>query len=135
MEDKNTSFLGRGWGFPPTFLKDSNSVVMSENETDIKQSLEILIGTALGERVMRPDYGSNMESYVFEPLDNTLKTLLESNIRDAILLHESRIVAEKITLDEDIPNGRIDITVEFFIPTVNTRTNFVYPFYIREATA
>ena len=55
--DTSKSFLGRGWGFPPEFNRATKAVNMLEDEADIKSSLEILLSTRLGERVMVPDYG------------------------------------------------------------------------------
>lgn len=134
MEESRTNFLGRGWGFPPTFNLQKGGVEMTADDEDIRKSLEILLATSIGERVMRPDYGANMDSLVFEPLDNTLKNVLVSNIKDSIYLHEPRIIPDEIQLEEDVANGIVYVKVEYTIPSVNSRRNFVYPFYIQEVT-
>ena len=64
--DENT-FLGRGWSFPPVFTRGDSGVQMVDEEEDIKQSLEILLSTIKGERVMQPDFGANMQEFLFEP--------------------------------------------------------------------
>src|SRR5690554_1174732 len=100
MSEEYTSddFLGIGWGFPPTFVNRTGAVEMTEKENDIEQSLHILLTTAIGERVMQPKYGCNMDSLVFEPLNTTVKTLMIDKIKTAILFFEPRIDAKNVSL-------------------------------------
>jgi len=70
----NTNFLGRGWSFPPEFNRASKSVTMLEQEKDIESSLNILLSTRLGERIMQPDYGCNLDEMVFEAMNLTMRT-------------------------------------------------------------
>jgi uncharacterized protein len=130
MEPKVTSFLGRGWSFPPTFRKESASVDMLEDAADIASSMEILLGTAIGERIMEPKYGCNMQELLFEPLNNTMQNYLKSMIRQAILLYEPRIKLNDVSLDMDAVNeGRVGINVDYTIIATNSRQNRVYPFF------
>ena len=76
QDDIRTNFLGTGWSFPPTFIRASRGVKMTSGEEDIDRSLEILLSTSLGERVMLPEYGANMEELLFEPIDTGLQTLI-----------------------------------------------------------
>ena len=133
MAEENGSFLGRGWAFPPAFDRHSGETAMAEDETDIRQSLQILLSTQVGERILQPRYGCDLRRYVFEPLDATLKTYLFELVRDAILYFEPRIVAESIELETDALEGRLDIIVHYHIPSTNTRNNLVYPFYLDQA--
>jgi uncharacterized protein len=55
------TFLGRGWAFPVSFTTGENGVQMVEYELDIKQSLEILLSTTKGERVMQLEYGAELK--------------------------------------------------------------------------
>ena len=71
MEDKLT-FLGRGWSFPPTFDSELGTVQMLEYEADVASSLEILLGTMRGERIMVPHYGCNLDELIFESLDTRM---------------------------------------------------------------
>src|SRR4051812_749137 len=90
------SFLGRGWSFPPTFDRAARGVQMLEQEADIASSLQILLSTARGERTMVPQYGCNLDEFVFEPLDTRMRTLLADKIESAILYHEPRIDLEQV---------------------------------------
>ena len=135
MNERDIPFLGTGWSFPPHFTKEGK-VAMTTAEEDIKRSLQILLSTAQGERVMNPDYGCNLDELMFESLSTSLKTQIIDAIETAILYHEPRILVEKIELVQ-APDalGRIDILIEFIIKTTNARTNYVYPYYLNEASS
>jgi phage baseplate assembly protein W len=128
------SFLGTGWGFPPTFERSHKGIEMVLDEADIRSSLEILLSTEVGERVMQPKYGCNLHRLVFEPLDNTLQTYMKDLIKTAILYFEPRIILNDVVLKPKTQLGHIDIEIDFTIAKTNTRSNFVYPFYKVEGT-
>jgi len=131
----STSFLGTGWGFPPQFSSTPGQVAMLSDEDDIRSSLEILLSTRPGERVMRPDYGCNLDELVFEPLTTTFKTYIKDLITTAILFYEPRIDVNKIELDDTGEvEGRILISIDYTVRSTNSRYNFVYPFYKNENT-
>ncbi len=136
--DQNTSvnkFLGVGWSFPPTFSKAAGTVTTSVGTEEIEQSLEILLTTSLGERVMLPEYGSNMEDLLFEPVDTSLQTLMIDRIQTAILFYEPRIEIDKIELQTDqILEGVILLILDYKIRASNSRFNFVFPFYRNEGS-
>lgn len=143
---QDDSFLGRGWAFPPTFKKERNGedVVSAEAEMvtareDIDQSLEILFSTSLGERVMQPEYGSNLKDFQFEPMNNSLIHFLRHLLEKAILYYEPRIKLEKLSISEsdsfDAMQGILRIDVDYRIRTTNSRYNFVYDFYLREGVS
>jgi uncharacterized protein len=129
------SFLGTGWGFPPSFSKIPAVVSMLSDEEDVQSSLEILLSTRQGERVMRQDYGCNLDELVFESLTTTFKTYIKDLISTAILYYEPRIDVNKIDLDDTGEiDGRILITVDYTVRSTNSRFNFVFPFYKAEKT-
>ncbi len=105
---------------------------MAADEEDIRQSLHILLSTRIGERIMQPKYGCNMEKLLFEPLNTTLQTYMEDLVRTAILYFEPRILLNSVTLDPQPNEGMITVTVDFTIRGTNSRYNFVYPFYKEE---
>lgn len=104
---------------------------------DINQSLNILLSTSLGERVMQPEYGCNLEDHLFESLSSTTIGYIKDRVRNSILYYEPRIVAEKIevTADDsvDLLEGRFTIIIEYTIPGTNSRFNYVYDYYKNEA--
>lgn len=128
------SFLGRGWSFPPTFSKQTKEVLLTADEEDIKLSLEILLSTAIGERFLQPTYGCNLQDYVFEPLNATIETSIRLAVRNAVIRFEPRIRLLGVRLDSSLlPEGRVDIVVEYDVIATNSRYNLVYPFYLNEA--
>lgn len=128
------SHIGRGWAFPPTFSRMKRGVEMAVGEDEINQSLEILFSTTKGERAMLPRYGANLDSFLFDPVDNTTGTFMKEMIKEAILYFEPRIKVINIIIVKTETEGRIDIEVEYKIKTTNSRFNYVYPFYIHEKT-
>ncbi|MBX2924700.1 MAG: GPW/gp25 family protein [Chitinophagaceae bacterium] len=128
------SFLGTGWAFPPSFDKDSGTVELVRNEEDIRQSLDILLSTTLGERVMQPRYGCALATHVFTTLNSSVIGYIKDMVQNAILFYEPRILAQKVdvsTVDEF--TGQLNIQVEYIIPETNSRFNYVYDYYLKEA--
>ncbi|MCG8326446.1 MAG: GPW/gp25 family protein [Chitinophagales bacterium] len=136
MED-NKSFLGTGWGFPICFDYASSTVNMASEVEDIEESLTILLNTRPGERVMRPDYGCGLQDLMFEPLNESLITYIKDLISKAILFYEPRVQLRNIDIVSDpanIQEGKVLIELDFVVRTTNSRYNYVFDFYKREAT-
>ena len=129
------SFLGTGWSFPPNFDKGIKSVELVSDAVDINQSLEILLSTRLGERVMLPKYGCNLEELVFETMDATFETYITELVRSAILYHEPRIDLESVDYENNPNEGVLLIIINYKIRITNSRSNFVFPFYKSEKSA
>lgn len=128
-------FLGKGWSFPPTFNSSVKGVEMTEKVEDINRSLQILLTTRQGERVMQPKYGCNMDEMVFEPLSTAVKTIMKDKIKTAILYFEPRIDVIAIAMDTtNEPEGEVIIEIEYMVRATNSRFNFVFPYYINEGT-
>jgi phage baseplate assembly protein W len=128
-------FLGAGWSFPPEFRIDQKDIKMISDEEDIESSLHVLLSTRLGERVMVPDYGCNLDELLFEGLTRTLITYVVELIETAILYHEPRIDVIKIDISETEPlEGKLMIEIDYKIRATNSRRNMVFPFYKEEGT-
>ena len=106
---------------------------MVAEETDIEQSLQILLGTRPGERDLRPDYGCNLDIMLFEPLTTTLITVVKDIIRTAILYHEPRIDVKNIKINTvEVNEGLVLIEINYLVRSTNSRFNLVYPFYLEQ---
>lgn len=135
MASNNQEYLGRGWAYPPSFNRSVNGPGMVAGEQDIRESLEILMATHLGERVMRADYGAGLEDLLFEPISTTLITLLRDRVASAIRQYEPRILVDRIEVfQRDPAKGLVELVMDYRIAANNTRNNFVYPFYLLEGT-
>lgn len=129
------SFLGTGWGFPPTFTGGGAGVETASGIEDIHQSLHILLSTRLGERVMLDEFGCDLNDVLFEEIDQGLVNTLTSLISDAILYFEPRITLDKLDVSEsEADQGLLLIRLEYTVRSTNSRFNMVYPFYVNEAS-
>ncbi|MEL6536864.1 MAG: GPW/gp25 family protein [Bacteroidota bacterium] len=133
MEDH--TFLGIGWGFPPQFVRETNSVAMTANAENVKENLKILFDTKVGERVMEYDYGTKLHALVFGSNGAELQADIKDTISHAILMHEPRVNLISVALDDSgLLHGVVYIKVTYEIISANTRYNLVYPFYLSEGT-
>jgi len=129
------SFLGQGWSFPPSFLLRSHTIEMVAEAEDIRQSLFILFSITPGERLMKPEYGCDLNAVVFDHYDASTESRLADMITTAIVRFEPRIILENIDIwQEDPYQGLININIQYTIRITNTRDNIVYPFYYQEGT-
>jgi uncharacterized protein len=134
MKNIDKSFLGIGWSFPPTFQRAWYGVEMLTEEEDVQSSIHIIVSTVTGERVLLPTFGCNLQPYLFESINASNIALIEKIVREALVFHEPRIVVEGIVTTPEMESGRLMINVQYSIITTNTRYNYVFPFYIHEAT-
>ncbi len=129
------TFLGTGWSFPPEFCKETGGVKMVSAEADIEESLQILLATTPGERLMHPSYGCGLKALVFETITESTLTEIKDVVERAILFFEPRISLIKVEINADqAPEGLLSILLEYTIRATNGRSNIVYPFYISEGT-
>jgi phage baseplate assembly protein W len=135
MEEKDTTFLGRGWSFPPRFDFENHTPVMVKEEKDVEESLRIIISTAQGERIMNPKFGSDLSGFIFDSIDSILINRITDSIQTAILNFEPRITLNKIWIDSSHSyDGLLQVHLEYTIRKINVRSNIVYPFYFKEGT-
>lgn len=127
-------FLGTGWSFPPEFDKMQGGPRMSSGEVDIYESLNILLSTMQGERIFEIHYGCDLTSMMFETLTLATRTTMAENIKKAIVLYEPRIIVDNIDFEAALHEGIVYIHVTYITRSTNTRTNMVYPYYLKEGT-
>lgn len=131
----STSFLGQGWGFPPSFSKNGRDMQRVAEHQDIQQSLYILLGTAQNERIMREDFGCDLQRFMFEEISQSLINSLTALITDAVSYYETRIKLNNVLVDQDGQvDGLLTITLDYTVRSTNSRFNLVYPFYLNEAS-
>jgi phage baseplate assembly protein W len=129
------SFLGRGWAFPPSFPELGAEVEMVSDAEDIVESLQILLGTSPGERVMQEAFGCNLASVLFEELDQDLISTVERLIKDAIIEHEHRIRLDRVDVTRSAAEAScVVVSIHYTVKGTNSRFNMVFPFYLTEAT-
>lgn len=124
------AFLGVGFAFPPAAA--SGDLATAAYETDIQQSIQIILGTAPGERVMRPDFGAGLKNLVFEPMNTTTAALAQYNVQQALIQWEPRIDQIGVTVTPEPSTGTLQIQINYRVRATNVFYNLVYPFYLTE---
>lgn len=125
------NFLGSGWRFPIT-IDERGGVAFSAYAEKIRESILIILGTAKGERVMRPDFGCDIHDFAFSVINTSTLTLIKSAMKEALLLWEPRIeVLDVETSAEKMNDGILSIGIDYKIRATNTEFNLVYPFYLK----
>jgi uncharacterized protein len=125
-----TEIIGSGLAFPLQ-VDRRGGIALARDETDIEQAIELILGTAPGERPMRPEFGCGVHDFVFDSIDASTIGKMENAIRDALDHWEPRIVVETVEFDlSDVDEGRLMIDIGYRIRVTNTIRNLVYPFYV-----
>jgi phage baseplate assembly protein W len=127
-------FLGRGWSFPVA-LDSGGDFVLAVHEEDIAQAVRLIISTNLGERVMRPDFGSGLREMVFAPMSTTTMALVKQRVERALIEWEPRIDLGEVVVgfDGKEPSaGRLSVDISYRVRATNIFYNLVYPFYLLE---
>lgn len=127
-------FLGVGWKYPVN-ADYNGKIAMSRYEEDIKEAIWIILGTAKGERVMRPDFGCGIHDLVFAPVNTATVTLVEDSVREALTFWEPRIELIKVEASTEYADeGKLPVSIDYRVRTTNNRFNLVYPFYLKEGS-
>jgi uncharacterized protein len=136
VKSEQKDWLGRGWAYPVSLDPSTGGVAVSEYEADIRQSIMIILGTARGERVMRPDFGCGIHELVFEVIDVATLTRVETAVSESMVKYEPRIEVLGVHADPlQAADGVLLIEFEYRIRLTNQKDNMVYPFYFREGGA
>lgn len=122
-------FIGAGWAFP-VHTDPTGRIALVTRERDIEESIQLILGTAFGERPMRPEYGCAIHDYVFGSLDPEMITRIAVAVRASLLRWEPRITVEdvQVTAGKDDPS-LVYIDIRYSIGDTNNPRNLVCPFY------
>ncbi len=133
--DPAKAFLGVGWAFPPQVAADGK-IAEAFYDEDIRQAIRIILGTNPGERVMRPDFGAGLSTFVFEPVNTTTIARIKTRVQEALVDWEPRIdVLEVKVTPKGAQANILLIELTYRVRATNTLQNLVYPFYLQEGGA
>jgi phage baseplate assembly protein W len=122
--------LGTGVAFPIA-LDHHGAVAMASDHEDVEQAIRIILGTAPGERVMRPEFGCGVHDLVFAAIDALTLGQVENAVRVALDRWEPRVEVAAVTFDLDrVDEGRLGVRLSYRVRATNTTRNLVYPFYL-----
>jgi Phage baseplate assembly protein W len=121
-------FLGKGLKYPVSMKR--SKLCTSVGEESIKESVTLILGTARGERVMRPDFGCRLNDMVFSSNNLGTATLIQTYVEEALLNWEPRIDVQNVSATMIKEEPIVEINVEYIVKSTNCKANLVYPFYL-----
>jgi phage baseplate assembly protein W len=133
-----TPMLGAGWYFPiaydrPTksYAKGYAKLAQAADELSVRQSIEIILSTSKGERVMRPDFGCDLNKLLFAPNNGATQALAEFEVTEALRAWEPRIDVLDVSVQSGGDNDeQLLIDIGYRVRSTDNRFNLVYPFYL-----
>lgn len=132
MEDTK-EYLGRGMKFPPQVDAVTGRFKQVSYEEDIKEAIYILLMTSKGERVMLPDFGCDIQKFIYDIPSSTYVSLLKIEILDALVKWEPRISNIEIEIDTaELSNAKVLIKLQYLVRTTNHSDNLVFPYYLEQ---
>lgn len=131
----SADFLGQGCKFPIA-VDGSGAIVRSDADSGIEESIWLILGTAKGERAMRPDFGCGIHDLVFSMNNTATAGRVAEEVRDALVRWEPRIDVLNVeaTTTDDHPETLM-IAISYRVRMTNNVFNLVYPFYLDQAAA
>lgn len=108
---------------------------MTNGAENVHKSVEIILHTDLGERVMQEEFGGSLRRFQFEPLSTRLLTDMKERVTKAIVRHEPRVILDQVDIVQDrLLEGLLLVQLQYTVRSTNSRFNMVFPFYLNEAT-
>ena len=129
------TFLGVGAGFPLRLKPDGGGLVLAAYEESVRLAILIILGTAKGDRVMRPDFGCGIHDLVFESLSAATLGRVQQMVHEALLRLEPRIDVIDVAARPAGDGNTLLIHVEYEVRATNNAFNLVYPFYLQQGVA
>ena len=125
-----SELLGTGLAFPLQ-VDHRGAMALTHGEEDIAQAIELILGTAPGERPMRPEFGCAIHDFTFDTIDAAMVGKVDVAIRIALGRWEPRIEVTEIDFELGAADhGRIDIAIAYRVRATNSSRNLVHPFYL-----
>ena len=122
-------YLGTGLSFP-LHLNVQGGMKLSSEAQKVKESIWLILGTRIGERVYRPNFGCHLSELAFAPLNSDTLVRVRLYVSDALQRWEQRITEVEVRTDPDPVRGRIDITINYRLKDYPDPYSLVYPFYL-----
>jgi phage baseplate assembly protein W len=121
-------FVGAGWAFPLR-TDPTGRMALVRHDREVEESIRVILGTAFGERPMRPDFGCEIHDYVLGPVTPDTTGRMASAVRESLVRWEPRIEVEgvDVTVADDPTVAYIDI--RYSVRDTNDPRNLVFPFY------
>jgi phage baseplate assembly protein W len=126
----NSDFIGAGWAFPLS-TDATGGIALVTREREIAEAIRLILGTARGERPMRPEFGCRIHDHVFGPANSATAGQIAYDVREALERWEPRIEVQDVSVSYDrIEAGVLYVDVGYVILGTNDPRNLVFPFYV-----
>ena len=128
-------FLWLGLKFPLQVDGRTGKFATVSQEEDIREAIGIILNTVQGERVMRPEFGTDILEYIFAPSSSSTHHSLMQEVQEQLMFQEPRITDVEVSCRADgRQSGAVVVEVGYTIRSTNSRYNHVYPFYLTEGS-
>ena len=130
---QQSPYIGTGWAFPLQ-INLQGIFQLSSSQQNIKESIAIILGTKLGERVYRPNFGSRLSELAFAPMNSETLLQIRLYVQEALTMWEPRIVLDRVYTEPNPREGRVNIIIEYHPKDTYDSRSLVYPFYLKPST-
>jgi phage baseplate assembly protein W len=123
-----TDFAGRGWAYPAT-VRPNGSIATVGGAANIERAIRVILRTRLGERPMRPDFGSRLHEFMFDGITPDRLAAVEAEVARALASCEPRVRVDSVRATAAAARGHVDIDIAYTVLATNDAHNLVVPFY------
>lgn len=131
MKEENR-LLESGMRFPPQVNKATGRFEMVSDKESIKESVYLILMTQKGERLIHPEFGSNIRAFAFMDGNISLLNLMAAELERDIRRGEPRISHVEVNVVPGSGDAFMDVMVDYTIMDTNQRDRIVFPFYSHE---
>ena len=104
----------KGWKFPIDVDKSTGKIMMVEDNENVKQSIKIILQTQKFERKMRDNFGTDINSFMFENIDYSLVNGMTKEVTRSIKRWEEHINKLSVSVNQFMGNiGSVNVDVNF----------------------
>jgi phage baseplate assembly protein W len=127
---RDREYIGQGLAFPLQ-VNPQGGIALASGEHDIEQAIRIILSTAPGERVMRPEFGCRIHELVFAPHDAATESLIVYYVEEALAQWEPRIDVQEVDVSADPGrDGSLLIEIKYRVKDTHDERSIVYPFFL-----
>jgi phage baseplate assembly protein W len=122
-------FIGAGLAFPLR-TDATGRIALVTRDAELQESMRLVLGTAFGERPMRPEFGCGIHDLVFAPADDTTAGRVEYAVQQSLERWEPRVEVLDVEVTfADASSTTMYVDVSYTPRGTNDPRNLVFPFY------
>ena len=127
---RDREYIGQGLAFPLQ-IDPQGGIALAAGRRDIEQAIRIILGTAPGERRMRPEFGCRIHELVFAPRNAATERLVVYYVQEALERWEPRIELRDVEVAPTPGHdGALLVEIRYQVKDTHDERSIVYPFYL-----